>query len=302
MVAGVPLQRDLDLLPLLRLLERGDLPEEGLLRGIEVLDEVDDSAVVLVGRLGNRIAALVDEADLEALVQKGHDLHPLEDRLRSEFRLLEHAGIRPEGDRGARPRLAARPIRRSGAGRPDLLGDLAPLLELGLPVLSVPVHLQPEAGGERVHHRDPDAVEPAGDLVALAAELSARVQGGQDDFCRRLLGVFRVRPDRNSGPVVTDPDAAVSQRRDVDPGGPARHRLVDGIVDHLPDQVVQARRSGRSDVHARALPYGFEPFEDGDVVFGVRRTGSTGYLIHLYCHRRALSERSFRSAYRIPEW
>ncbi len=90
-VAGVPLQRDLDLLALLGLLERRNLAEERLLRRVEVLDEVDDAAVVLVGGLGDGVRALVDEADLEALVQEGHDLHALDDGLGAEFGLVEDA-------------------------------------------------------------------------------------------------------------------------------------------------------------------------------------------------------------------
>ena len=50
-VAGVPLERDLDLLVLLVDLEVADALEQRLLRGVEVLDEVDDAAGVLVGDL-----------------------------------------------------------------------------------------------------------------------------------------------------------------------------------------------------------------------------------------------------------
>src|SRR3546814_12342441 len=48
-VAGVPLERDLDLLVLLGHLVAADLGEQGVLAGVEVLDEVDDAAVVLEG-------------------------------------------------------------------------------------------------------------------------------------------------------------------------------------------------------------------------------------------------------------
>ena len=120
-VAGVPLQRDLDLLALLGLLERRHLAEQRLLGRVEVLDEVDDAAVVLEGRLGHRVGALVGEADLEALVQEGHDLHALDDGLGPELGLVEDGGVGPEGDRGARPRLAGAPVlgRRPGGRRPS---------------------------------------------------------------------------------------------------------------------------------------------------------------------------------------
>ena len=45
----------------------------------------------------------------------------------------------------------------------------------------------------------------------------------------------------------------------------AVHRLVDGVVEDLPDQVVQAGGADAADVHAGTLADGLEPFEDGDV-------------------------------------
>ena len=49
----------------------------------------------------------------------------------------------------------------------------------------------------------------------------------------------------------------------------ARERLVDGVRDHLVDEVVEAARAGRADVHARPLPDRLEAFEDRDVLCGV---------------------------------
>ena len=59
------------------------------------------------------------------------------------------------------------------------------------------------------------------------------------------------------------PSAAIV---DVDPGGVAGHRLVDRVVDDLPDEVVQAAGVGRADVHARALADRLEPLEDLDAL------------------------------------
>src|SRR5690606_20293901 len=46
--------------------------------------------------------------------------------------------------------------------------------------------------------------------------------------------------------------------------------LVDGVVDDLPQQVVQPGGAGATDVHAGALADGLEALEDGDVTGGVR--------------------------------
>ena len=93
--------------------------------------------------------------------------------------------------------------------------------------------------GQRVDDRHADAVEAAGDLVALAAELAAAVQLGEGDLdAGHLLLLVDVGGD--AAAVVDHPAAAVGQQRDVDPGGVAGHRLVDGVVDDLPHAVVQA--------------------------------------------------------------
>ena len=102
------------------------------------------------------------------------------------------------------------------------------------------------------------------------------------------LGYWGCGPDRDAPAVVAHPAAAVGQQGDVDPGAVAGHGLVDGVVDDLPHQVVQAGRPGRPDVHPGALPDRLQALEDGDVTraVGVRRR----YLVHLQRHRRALSK------------
>ena len=65
-------------------------------------------------------------------------------------------------------------------------------------------------------------------------------------------------------PLSLDPDAAVLLQRHRDAGAVAGQRLVDGVVDDLPDQVVQAALAGGADVHAGALADRLEPLEDLD--------------------------------------
>jgi hypothetical protein len=52
---------------------------------------------------------------------------------------------------------------------------------------------------------------------------------------------------------------------------PTPCRLVDRVVDDLVDEVVQAARPRRADVHAGTLADGFEALEDRDVRGTVRR-------------------------------
>src|SRR3954447_7448506 len=75
-----------------------------------------------------------------------------------------------------------------------------------------------------------------------------------------------MRVDRNSTSVVNDAAATVLQQRDVDPGGVAGHRLVDGVVDDLVHEVVEAVETGAPDVHPGALPDGLQTLQNGDVL------------------------------------
>ena len=115
------------------------------------------------------------------------------------------------------------------------------------------------------------------------------MQDGHDDLDRRLVlrGVF-VNGDATT--VVDDLDAAVGLNRDLNVVGVAGQRLVNGVVDNLVHQVVQAALAGGSDVHARALAHGFQALEDGDVRCAVRLLASGGVLVVSHVAPLALRE------------
>jgi hypothetical protein len=50
---------------------------------------------------------------------------------------------------------------------------------------------------------------------------------------------------------------------------PPSERLVDGVVDDLVDQMMEASRTRRTDVHTRAQADRLEAFEHGDVFSGI---------------------------------
>ncbi len=109
-------------------------------------------------------------------------------------------------------------------------------------------------------------MQPPGDLVAATlSELAAGVQHGEHDFDRRLALFLHFR-HRYAAPVVEDRDGVVRVDRHGDFGGESGEGLVHGVVDDLVDEVVQPHRSGRADVHARALAHRLQPLEDGDVL------------------------------------
>ena len=254
-----------------------------------MLDEVGDAVGVAVGDLAGplrRLAvdrvvlvddlldALVPQDDGQPLVEEGVLLDPAADRLEVVVGGLEDRLVGPEGHRGAgalrRPALLQRAA-ASGSRRAGSTGSRR-----------ADAHLEP--GGQRVDDRDADAVQPAGDGVGLAVELPAGVQHGQDDLEGRPL-LRRVHVDRDAAAVVVDPHAAVGQQRHLDAVGVAGERLVDGVVDDLPHQVVQPALGGRADVHAGALADRLEPLEDGDGAAGVAVLTGAGPAVARWCCR-----------------
>jgi len=174
-VALVVLHGDLHLGFFLFRFHEDDLVVQRVLGGVDVLDEVDDPAVVAERDLFRRVFSLVLYLYPEAAVKERHLPHPLRDGVEVDLRALENLRVRGETDDRSGPVCFPDDLE---FGHRD-----APLIPL-LVYLAVPAHLEDEPLGQRVHHGDADTVEPPGDPVHLAAELSAGVQGGQHHFRR----------------------------------------------------------------------------------------------------------------------
>ena len=259
-VRVVPLHRDLDRALVALALEVDDVLVDGVLRLVDVRDEVADPALVeeLV-RLTAR--ALVAQHDAETTGEESGLAEALQQRCRIVIRLVEHLGVGEERD--GRPGL----VLAGDADRLHLACRIA-TSELLAVHLAVASHLRDQPLGERVHDRDTDSVESSRDLVAVAAELSAGVQLREDDRQRgqSLLGND---VDRDAGTGIADGHGVVRMDGHVDQVVASGERLVDRVVDHLVDEVMQAARARRADVHARSQTNGLEALEDSDVFCGV---------------------------------
>jgi hypothetical protein len=141
---------------------------------------------------------------------------------------------------------------------------VAMLVGLGVELASV-LDLDLEARGQGVDHRHAYAVQPAGDLVSLAAELASGVQHGEHDLDARLPVLGHV-VHRDAAAVVDDGYRTVHMDRDVDLRAEAGQGFVDRVVHHLVDEVVESLGPGGPDVHAGAFPDRFQALEDLDVL------------------------------------
>ena len=64
--------------------------------------------------------------------------------------------------------------------------------------------------------------------------------------------------------IVFHGDAAIGMKSDNDLGAVARHRLVDAIVDHFVNELVESIGMGIADVHPRPLSHRLETFQNSD--------------------------------------
>ena len=154
-------------------------------------------------------------------------------------------------------------------------------------------HVNPQFRGKRIHHRGADAVQTAGNLVGLAAELGPGVQRGHHRFQRRDLGL-RMDVNGDAASVVGDRDVVALVDRGLDGIAETGHRLVDAVVDHLVDQVVQAALVGGADVHAGAAADRLPAVQHVDVR-GVVITGAITLRFSGHRHASAVSIRGYRS-------
>ena len=261
-----------------------------LLAGRQVLAELADAAVEAeLGRaqLARRrrrprrpVAAVGVSRRADGDGQAGHQVGGLPGALGEAVVaeggvLEEHLPVRPEPDPGAGLGLATRPAWRS----PDFLVKAAsgpgaanspatPRRKLVVQILPVPVDLDVEPGGERVHDRRADAVQAAGGGVGAAAELAARVQPGHAPARRRRAWSSLV-VDGDAAAVVAHLGRPVGVQDDLDPGAVAAERLVHRVVEDLPEAVLQPPAVGRADVHAGALADRVQALKDRQVLGAV---------------------------------
>ena len=132
--------------------------------------------------------------------------------------------------------------------------------------------LDPHLLGEGVDDAGADAVEAAGHLVAATAEFAPGVEDGHDGLDGGLTGLL-LDAHGDAATVVANGAPAVGPEDDLDPVAEAGHGLIDGVVDELLDEVVEAGLIGGPDVHAGPAADRFETLQHLDIGCGVGARG-----------------------------
>src|SRR6266545_2342308 len=258
LIAVVVLEGDLDLDIVLLAFEEEHLGMNRRLVLVQVLDELDDPALVEKGV--RALVSLVLDDDFEAFVEEGELAEPIGERVEGKSRLLEDLRVRLEAN--DRAVLGALLPRRQLTRRHPILVALRPHP-------SAPADLEIEPLAQRIDDRDAHSMEAARHLVGRVLELASGVKHGQHHLRRRLARLL-VRVHRYAAAIVAHRAGAVRVQDDLDAVAIAPHRLVHGVVDDLVDQVMQAIGARVADIHGGPLPDSFEAFEDLDVA---RRVG-----------------------------
>ncbi len=157
-----------------------------------------------------------------------------------------------------------------GAGVGSLAHDLHVVEGLALRILlheDLPfaVDFGPQVRRQRVDARNTHTVQAAGHLVAVLAELTACVQDCQHDLEGAAL-LLLVQAGRDAAAVVGNSDRIVWIDDHDDVVAEAGERLVDRVVHHLIDQMVQTARTDVAYIHGGALAHRFETFQNLDTV------------------------------------
>ena len=144
--------------------------------------------------------------------------------------------------------------------------------------LAVAEHLRLHVSGERIYAAHAHTVQTTADFVRALVELASGVEDGHYHFkCRLVQLLMLVYGDASS--VILNGYRLVLVDGHFDVRAIARHRLVDGVVNGLVDEVVETLFADVSDIHRRALAHCLKSFEDLDVACRIVVTG-----VLCFCH------------------
>ena len=234
--------------------------------GLRRVGKVDLFGLVALFHLRHR-HALVGEGDRDALVEEGELAQPVLNDGELEGRIGEDVLIGQKVHERAvlfGALLGLFEGRDGNARLPFLLLLIVIGMKLHAPDVSVAAHFDFQPLGKGIGDGRAHAVQAAREGIVVLVELAARMELRKDDLHARDLGLG-VDVGGDAAAVVAHGSAAVLVKDDVDAVRIAVGGFVDGVVDDLPQNVMQPLAARRADIHAGAQAHRLQPFEDGDV-------------------------------------
>ena len=199
---------------------------------VQVLDELDDAAFVLecVAVAGT----LILEDDSHALIQESQFLQAAVERVVVELGGLEDLRVGLEGG------LGADFVRAADASQLVCRHAARVFLLINVPIAA---HFNNTPFGKKIHHRNPNAVQPAGGLIDPLVKLAAELKDRHHAFDRgyvtaEFFGQVGMAVDRDAAAVVYNGDGAVGMHGHAHLRSELGHRLINGIIDDLVDHMM----------------------------------------------------------------
>src|SRR5450755_270642 len=133
--------------------------------------------------------------------------------------------------------------------------------------------------GECVDDRRADAVQAASGLISSLGKLAARMWNRQNHRCRReVVALVEHGIKRHATALVAHRYPALAINAHPDIFSETCHRLIDRVIQRLPDQMHQARSRRRTDVHSRTMADRSNSFQNLNIS---RRIGCASLLFYL---------------------
>ena len=111
-------------------------------------------------------------------------------------------------------------------------------------------------------------MQTTGNLIPFAAELTASVKDGEHNL-NGWNFFLRVLVNGNTAAIVNNSDGVVLMDGNLDVVTIASKSFIYCVVNNLVHQMVKAARTGRANVHTRALAHCFKAFQDLNVLAAV---------------------------------
>ncbi len=218
---------------------------------VEKINKLHNSALELENLFSLFALALVFQRNHKAFVEESNLSEAIFHGVITKNCGLENFVVRPECDCCSALVSLAHNLERRHSFSTRKFNDV---------IEAVLINLRHHFAGECVHAGNTHAVQAAGNFVALASELPARVQFGENNF-HRAFALFLDYACWNATAVIGHTARAIFIDCNGNLSAIACKGLVDRVINNLRHQVMQPVLVSRADIHARPLSNRVEPLQ-----------------------------------------